>query len=174
MSQAWERAYLGLGSNLGDRAANLAAAVERLVATPGLRVLRCSSLYETEPVGYLDQPWFLNAVVEVETSLEPAALLQRARAIEAELGRQPGPRWGPRPIDVDILLYGQRTVLTPALQVPHPELWNRLFVLLPLAELQPQLTTPAGQPIAERIAELRQSQMVSGESSQLAPRSPTL
>ncbi|MBI4492198.1 MAG: 2-amino-4-hydroxy-6-hydroxymethyldihydropteridine diphosphokinase, partial [Chloroflexi bacterium] len=85
MSQAWERAYLGLGANLGDRAANLAAAVERLAATPGLRVLRRSSLYETEPVGPTNQPWFLNAVLEVETTLPPEALLRRAKAIEAEL-----------------------------------------------------------------------------------------
>ena len=157
MTTAQELVYLGLGSNVGQRQANLAEAVRRLDALPGLQVLRRSSLYETEPVGFTDQPWFLNAVVEASTVLEPEALRQAAKAIEAELGRQTGPRWGPRPIDIDILLYGQRTIQTPLLQVPHKELWNRLFVLVPLAELRPDLTTPAGESIFARIAALQGS-----------------
>lgn len=160
MSQTWERVYLGLGTNLGDRAANLETATQRLAAMQELRVLRRSSLYETEPVGVADQPWFLNTVLEAETTLQPKALLRRTRAIEVELGRQPGPRWGPRLIDIDILLYDKRAVHSAELQIPHRQLWNRLFVLVPLAELQPQLEGPSSQPISARIAELRNAQAV--------------
>src|SRR5262245_48154010 len=99
------RSYLGLGSNLGDREANLARAVAGLGQVPGLRVLRRSGLYETEPVGPTDQPWYLNAVVEVDASLEPEALRRAVKVLEVEQGRRHGPRWGPRVIDVDILLY---------------------------------------------------------------------
>jgi 2-amino-4-hydroxy-6-hydroxymethyldihydropteridine diphosphokinase len=155
LGEGWERVYLGLGSNLGDRERNLRAAVERLAAMPGVRILRCSRVYETEPVGPGDQPWFLNAVVEADTSLSPETLLRRAKAIEAELGRQPGPRWGPRPLDVDILLYGERSLDLPDLTIPHPELWSRLFVLVPLAELRPDLSGPSGHSILARVDELR-------------------
>jgi 2-amino-4-hydroxy-6-hydroxymethyldihydropteridine diphosphokinase len=146
--------YLGLGSNLGDREANLARAVEGLGQVPGLRVLRRSSLYETEPVGPGDQPWYLTAVVEVDATLEPEALRRAVKRLETELGRTPGPRWGPRVIDVDILLYDSLRLRTPALVIPHPEWWNRLFVLVPLAELRPDLVGPGGEPIARRIEAL--------------------
>jgi 2-amino-4-hydroxy-6-hydroxymethyldihydropteridine diphosphokinase len=148
--------YLGLGSNLGDRAATLAAARARLQAA-GVRVRRASPLYETEPVGVRDQPWFLNQVVEGETALAPGALLAVAKDIERALGRAPGVRWGPRPIDIDILLYDDACIAEtdPWLEVPHPELWRRLFVLVPLRDLRPDLRAPDGTPIAARIAALQ-------------------
>jgi 2-amino-4-hydroxy-6-hydroxymethyldihydropteridine diphosphokinase len=145
------RCYLGLGSNLGDREANLARAVTALGQAPGVRVLRRSGLYETEPVGPSDQPWYLNAVVEVDVTLEPEALRRAAKRLETELGRTPGPRWGPRVIDVDILLYDSLRLRTPELVIPHPEWWNRLFVLVPLAELRSDLVGPDGEPIGGRI-----------------------
>ncbi len=153
-------AYLGLGSNVGDRAAMLAAAVDQLRRAAGVRVLRQSQVYETEPVGVRDQPWFLNAVVEVETELEPEALRQRVKQIEAALGRTPGPRWGPRVIDVDILLYDSAQVRSDTLVIPHPEMWNRLFVLVPLQELCPDLQAPGGVSIRARIEELSGSSCI--------------
>jgi 2-amino-4-hydroxy-6-hydroxymethyldihydropteridine diphosphokinase len=146
--------YLGLGSNLGDRLSNLRRATEALESVPGLRVLRSSSVYETEPVGPPDQPWYLNTVVEADAGLEPEALRLAAKAIEADLGRAPGPRWGPRVIDVDILLYDSVRVRTERLVIPHPEWWNRLFVLVPLQELRPALQGPDGEPIGQRIQQL--------------------
>lgn len=153
-------AYVGLGSNLGDRVANLMAAVQSLDGHPALCVLRRSRLYETAPVGVLDQPSFLNAVVEIETGLVPEALLAVLKAIERDLGRLPGRRWGERLIDLDLLLYGAVTVVASELHVPHPELWRRLFVLAPLAELRPDLTSPTGQSIHQVIAELAITQSV--------------
>jgi 2-amino-4-hydroxy-6-hydroxymethyldihydropteridine diphosphokinase len=155
VSQRWELAYLGLGSNLGEREANITRAIERLSAHPDVRVRRLSSLYETEPVGYRDQPWFVNAVAEVETRLDPPALLALARRVESHLGRELGPRWGPRVIDVDILLFGGVELSSSELSIPHPRMWERLFVLAPLAELRPDLLAPGGVPIAQRIRELR-------------------
>jgi 2-amino-4-hydroxy-6-hydroxymethyldihydropteridine diphosphokinase len=134
-------AYLGLGSNLGDRAAALRRAVE-LLEGAGIRVARVSSFWETEPLEMADQPWFLNAVVEVETGLEPAALLARARAIEIGLGRLRVIPNGPRIIDIDILLYGDSVLAEPGLTIPHPRMAARRFVLEPLAELAPDLRHP--------------------------------
>ena len=128
-------AYLGLGTNLGGRMDNLHRALGLLSAAPGLRVLRCSQVYETEPWGVADQPRFLNCCVEVAVTVTPEALLGVCKEVEGELGRQPGPRWGPRLIDVDILLYGCRTVDLPDLEIPHPRLHLRAFALVPLAEL---------------------------------------
>jgi 2-amino-4-hydroxy-6-hydroxymethyldihydropteridine diphosphokinase len=152
----WQRVYLGLGSNLGDRAAQLAAALAALEQA-GVAVRRRSPLYETRPVGVVDQPPFLNAVAEADTSLAPLVLLAEVKAIERALGRVPGPRWGPRAIDIDILLYGDAHVACrePWLEIPHPGLWDRQFVLVPLADLRPDLRDPSGTPIAERIARLR-------------------
>lgn len=141
-------AYLGLGSNLGDRAAALAAARRLLDADPSLRVLRASSAVETSPVGVTDQPWFLNQVLEVETSLSPRELLRLAKQVEVALGRGPAPRWTARPIDVDILLYGDQIIAEPDLVIPHPELYRRRFVLEPLAELRPDLRAPDGRPLS--------------------------
>ena len=134
-------AYLGLGSNLGDREQNLASAVsmldERLAAPVVL-----SSVYETKPWGYTDQPDFLNLVCRVDTALTPDDLLGLAQEIERLLGRKPTFRYGPRVIDVDILLYGDKVIDTPELRVPHPRLSERAFALAPLAELAPELRHP--------------------------------
>jgi 2-amino-4-hydroxy-6-hydroxymethyldihydropteridine diphosphokinase len=156
----WTTAYLGLGSNLGDRQANLSAALERLERSPSVRLQRCSSLYESAPVGVLDQPWFLNAVAEIGTGLAPLELLALLKSIERELGRQPGRRWGERLVDLDLLLYGDLELATDVLTVPHPELWRRLFVLAPLQELAPELRTPNGRSIGQRVTELGQTQQV--------------
>jgi 2-amino-4-hydroxy-6-hydroxymethyldihydropteridine diphosphokinase len=133
-----ELVYLSLGSNIGDRAENLRKAIAAL-ADGGMRVLRVSSFYETQPVDYLKQAWFLNCAVEVKTDLEPLALLRALRAIETRMGSQKLIAKGPRLIDMDILLYGERTIDTPQLQVPHPRMHLRRFVLVPLAELAPVL-----------------------------------
>ena len=137
-------AYLGLGSNLGDREASLAEAMARLADTPNLTILRSSSIYETAPWGYTEQPDFLNCVLEIETHLSPVSLLVRAKQIEREVGRQPGRRYGPRLIDVDILLYGDLIVRLddPDLRIPHTSMERRAFVLVPLAELDECLVHP--------------------------------
>jgi 2-amino-4-hydroxy-6-hydroxymethyldihydropteridine diphosphokinase len=151
--------HLGLGSNTGDRRANLQAAVDALTAHD-VRVTASSSVYETDPVGeVLDQPAFLNAAVAIATDLEPEALLDAAKAVEAELGRtlagEPGyVRHGPRPIDVDILLLGATAWRSDRLTVPHPELLRRRFVLIPLLELDLGLTTPTGERLADALAAL--------------------
>ncbi len=134
-------AYLSLGSNLGDRERNLRDALG-LLAGPRLRVLRVSSLYETAPLELRDQPWFLNAVAEVETDLFPKQLLARVQKIERQLGRKRIVPKGPRTIDIDILLYGAAVIDAEELQVPHPRLAERRFVLEPLAELAPDLRHP--------------------------------
>ena len=154
------RVYIGLGSNLGDRRANLEAAVEALAREPGVRVLRRSSLYETEPVGVADQPWFLNAALEIEAELAPGELLGTLKRIERQLGRRPGRRWGERLIDLDLLLYGEQPVAEPDLIVPHPEMWRRLFVLMPLAELAPDLRAPDGRSVGRVIEDLASSQAI--------------
>jgi len=137
------RAYVGLGSNLGDREALLRASLVALESDPAIEVVAVSSFRETEPVGYLDQPRFLNAVAALETTLAPRALLERLLAIERGLGRvREGPRFGPRPIDLDLLLHGDAVVAEPRLTVPHPRLHERRFVLEPLAELAPALEVP--------------------------------
>lgn len=134
--------YLSLGSNVGDREANLRAAVAAL-APAGVHVQKLSSIYETEPVDYLDQAWFLNCVVEGETELTPQRLLQALRSIETQLGSQKPFAKGPRKIDLDVLLYGSETIDTLELQIPHPRLQLRRFVLTPLAEIAPHLKHPA-------------------------------
>ena len=134
-------AFLALGSNIGDREANLRDAVDRL-ASDEIHVLRRSSLYETAPQEMLDQPSFLNAVVEVETSLLPMQLLARIREIEREMGRQRIAPKGPRNIDIDILFYGRAVITTQELEVPHPRLAQRRFVLEPLAEIAPDFRHP--------------------------------
>ena len=127
--------YLGFGTNLGDRWANLRKALGMLSRDPELRTLRCSGVYETDPWGGIEQPRYLNCVAEFATSLEPNALLTKCKEVEARLGRVRSVRWGPRLIDVDILLYGSEVVSLPHLEIPHPRLHLRAFALIPLAEL---------------------------------------
>jgi len=135
-------AHLGLGTNLGDREDNLAQAVKGLNSGTALTVLRSSRIYETEPWGVTDQPAFLNIVVEVSTNLSPQELLHHVKGLEGKLGREPGPRFGPRLIDVDILLYGDMVVDEPDLHIPHASLHLRAFTLVPLAELAPDSVHP--------------------------------
>lgn len=137
-----KRAYLGLGTNLGDRHGNLDRAVELLSVDPRLAVARRSAIYETEPRDVVDQPWFLNCVVEVETSMFPMQLLAHAQSVEREMGRSRRSDKGPRVIDIDILLYGSFAIKTPRLEVPHPRLTERRFALAPLAELAADLRHP--------------------------------
>ncbi|SPE42098.1 2-amino-4-hydroxy-6-hydroxymethyldihydropteridinepyrophosphokinase [Candidatus Sulfopaludibacter sp. SbA3] len=136
--------YLSLGSNIGDRAANLRAAIEALPAA-GVKVLRISPVYETEPLEYTAQSWFLNLVVEAETDLFPVQLLARTARIERKLGRIRTVPKGPRTIDIDILLYGKAVVQSAKLQIPHPRIAERRFVLAPLADLVPELRHPVIQ-----------------------------
>jgi 2-amino-4-hydroxy-6-hydroxymethyldihydropteridine diphosphokinase len=131
-------AYLGLGSNLGDRAGHLAEA-RRLLQERGARLLRESLVRETEPYGISDQPRFLNQVLEVEWEGSPRQLLDTAKAVEQQVGRRASYRWGPREIDVDILLFGDQQVDEPGLTIPHPGLQDRDFVRRPLAELRPDI-----------------------------------
>ena len=133
--------YLSLGSNLGDRAANLERAIEAL-SEIGVRVLRRSSIYETEPVDFLEQPWFLNCVVEAETSLEPRQLLEELQAIERKVGSKKLVPRGPRIIDLDVLFYESVVIHEARMEIPHPRLVERRFVLVPLAELAPGLQHP--------------------------------
>jgi 2-amino-4-hydroxy-6-hydroxymethyldihydropteridine diphosphokinase len=142
-------AYVGVGSNLGDREATIRAAVDAL---PG--VVAVSSLRETDPVGVTDQPAFLNGAVALETELSPRELLERLLAIERELGRERRERWGPRTIDLDLLLYGVETVDEPGLRVPHPRLHERRFALEPLAELDPELAVPGRGRVGDLLAKL--------------------
>lgn len=149
------RGFLGLGSNVGDRRAHLEDAVARLPSF-GVAVLRSSSTYDTEPVGLvLDQPDFLNACIEVETSHRPAELLEACKAVEREVGRQPGGvRHGPRVVDVDVLLLGDLEWSSERLTLPHPEVRSRRFVLVPLLELDPELRLPGGDRLAGSLAAL--------------------
>lgn len=144
--------YLGLGSNLGDRRANLDHACA-LLESAGVRVARASSIYETEPRDLADQPWFLNQVLEARTILFPRQLLQRAQQIERQMGRKRSVPKGPRRIDIDILFYGESTIRTEALKIPHPRIAERRFVLEPLAELAGGLRHPVtGQTIREMLS----------------------
>jgi 2-amino-4-hydroxy-6-hydroxymethyldihydropteridine diphosphokinase len=144
------RAYVGIGSNLGDREGTILAAAERLGPH------RLSRIRETEPWGYPDQPWFLNAVAELETELAPRELLERLLEIESGLGRtRNGPRYGPRTIDLDLLLYGDLVVAEPGLTVPHARLAERLFVLEPLSELNAGLCVPGHGPVGALIRGLQ-------------------
>jgi 2-amino-4-hydroxy-6-hydroxymethyldihydropteridine diphosphokinase len=136
------RAYLAIGSNLGDRADHLQGAVDGLAAADGITVVAVSPVYETEPVGGPEQPDYLNAVVAVDTDLTPRELLEVAQRLEHEAGRVRVERWGPRTLDVDVLLVGEEHVDEPDLVVPHPRLFERAFVMVPLADLDPALVSP--------------------------------
>ncbi|SDZ97220.1 2-amino-4-hydroxy-6-hydroxymethyldihydropteridine diphosphokinase [Microbulbifer marinus] len=142
-----QRVYIGLGSNLAEPEKQLRSALEAMDTIPATRLLRSSSFYRSAPVGPGEQPDYINAVAELETELAPLALLDRLQAIEAAHGRERSIRWGARTLDLDILLFGREQIDVPRLQVPHPRMAERNFVLLPLAELEPELQLPSGESI---------------------------
>lgn len=154
--------YLSLGSNLGDRLNYLSKAVMALKEHPSIQMGEYSSLYETDPVGYTDQPAFLNMVVGGKTSLSPQELLLAVMEMEKELGRKREARWGPRTIDIDILAYGQTQIDEPNLQVPHPEMPERAFVLIPLAEIATHFPIPIGNQMVTPIELLEKVKDKSG------------
>ncbi len=134
--------YLSLGSNMGNREQNLKEAVSALMKEPDIQIENISSIYETDPVGYTEQDCFLNIALQVKTSLRPEELLSKCQQIEIELGRKREIRWGPRTIDLDILLYNHENIETESLVIPHPRMHERAFVLVPLLELNPALLIP--------------------------------
>jgi 2-amino-4-hydroxy-6-hydroxymethyldihydropteridine diphosphokinase len=143
-------ALIGLGSNLGQRMAHLEEALTRLDQVPGIQVTRVSRVYETAPVGIVQQPDFLNGCAAVQTSLSPFALLKALLQVERTLHRERTVRWGPRTIDLDLLLYGQQVIREPALTVPHPRMTERAFVLIPLREIAPDvMIPPTGRTVAQ-------------------------
>jgi 2-amino-4-hydroxy-6-hydroxymethyldihydropteridine diphosphokinase len=164
-----ELAFCGLGSNVGDRLDALQRAVDALDAAPRSRVEDASKVYETAPVGGPEQEAFLNMAVRVTTRLSPRRLLAACQRVEGQLGRQRTQRWGPRTIDVDILLYGHRRVATRALAVPHPRLLERAFALIPLMEVAPGMTLPDGTSLAAAAARLGPVEGVEWAGSQVSP-----
>jgi len=144
--------YLSLGSNIGDRERNLRAAIDELPHA-GVAITRVSSFYETEPVDLKEQPWFLNCVVEAETHFDPFMLLRALREIETKMGSKKLVAKGPRLMDIDILLYGAETISTPELQVPHPRMHLRRFVLVPLAEIAPEAVYPGLKKTVKQLLE---------------------
>ena len=162
------RVYIGIGSNLGDRKANALEAVDRVSKLPTTRVVRASSLYESEPLGDA-KTWFVNSVIEIETDIAADALLRKLKAIEKAMGRRrvKGRRWGSRVIDLDILLADHDIVESRSLRIPHPEMHKRRFVLLPLAELAPHVVHPhLGQTVSALLATVKDAKRVT-----LLPRS---
>ena len=156
------RAYIGIGSNLGDRRANALEAIHRIGELPSTRVVRASSLYESEPLGNA-KTWFVNSVIEVETELASDAMLKRTKAIEEAMGRKrvKGKRWGSRIIDLDILLWNHEVIQKRNLKIPHPEMHKRRFVLLPLAELAPMAIHPhLGQTVSALLATVKDPKRV--------------
>lgn len=147
--------YIGIGSNLGDRAGNCSMALEAVSRLHGTRLIAVSSMYETAPVGRTEQPWFINAVAGIETGLGPEELLAEIRRIEDEMGRTRGEKWGSRIIDLDILFYDECAIHTAGLTIPHPEAHIRRFVLLPLLEIEPAFVHPLlKRPCSELLKEL--------------------
>jgi 2-amino-4-hydroxy-6-hydroxymethyldihydropteridine diphosphokinase len=157
-TEAWD-AILGFGSNIGDKVANIDAAIEALCRGGDIRVVERSKYYRTAPWGILDQDWFVNAAASVVTELSPAELLERCLRTEVELGRVRTTRWGPRKIDIDILIYRDQKIDTTELTVPHPRLHERGFVLVPLAELAPDFKIH-GRPIKDWLASIDHSDVV--------------
>jgi 2-amino-4-hydroxy-6-hydroxymethyldihydropteridine diphosphokinase len=156
------RIYIGIGSNLGDRRANTAEAIDRITKIPDTKIMRASSLYESEPLGNA-KTWFVNSVIEIETELGAEPLLKRLKAIEEAMGRKrvKGKRWGSRVIDLDILLSENEVVDKRTLRVPHPEMHKRRFVLMPLAELAPHVVHPGlGQSVSALLATVKDAKRV--------------
>ena len=159
-------AFVGLGANLGDRETTLRSALERLSAEPGVELVAVSSFRDTAPIGIAVQPRFLNAAAAVVTTLSAHDLLDRLLAIERRLGRtREGPRFGPRTIDLDLLLYGDERIQEEGLEVPHPRLHERLFALEPLADLEPDLVVPGRGPLADLLAGLQSAPCRTSTSS---------
>ena len=149
------KAFVGLGSNLGERESMIRLALDDVARLPTTLLVRASSLYDTEPVGEVDQPNFLNAVAQLDTELTARQLLWNLQLIEKRLGRVRAQRWGPRTIDLDLLLYGSLVVEEPDLKVPHPELIHRSFVLVPLVELDPMLVHPVtGETLVSHLSRI--------------------
>ncbi|OPY56706.1 MAG: 2-amino-4-hydroxy-6-hydroxymethyldihydropteridine pyrophosphokinase [Pelotomaculum sp. PtaU1.Bin035] len=153
-------AYIGIGSNMGDKGLNIRKALELLDSFPGLRIKRVAPCYNTAPVGHTGQDWFVNTVAEVETELSPLELLDILLHVEGRSGRVRGVRWGPRIIDLDLLLFGMEEVNLPELVVPHPRMHERAFVMAPLADLAPGLEIPGRGRAAELAASLAKEQLI--------------
>ena len=144
-------AYIGIGSNLGDKVYQCETAISDILRADQNKLLAKSSLFKTKPIGYTSQDWFINGVIKIETDLEPLELLQVLKDIESRLGREKTFRWGPRVIDLDILLFDEEEIEMEGLQIPHPHLQERQFVLIPLAEIDPEVIHPV---LKKRIGEL--------------------
>lgn len=158
----WVTAYLGLGANLGNRQKTMRQALEELAAQPTIEVVAVSSLYQTAPVGMTDQPDFLNAAAAIRTTLMPQELLAHILQLEQKLGRLRTVRWGPRTIDIDILMYGSEEIKQPKLTVPHPRLGERAFALVPLAEIAPDLCFPGeNERLREKAARMKEEGNIS-------------
>lgn len=152
--------FLSLGSNEGDRAYYIMEAIRRLGEHPRINVEKSSSLYETEPVGYVDQPWFYNAAIRLKTDMLPEELLAFTKRVEDELGRVRTKRWGPRTIDIDILLFNGIERKKENLTIPHPRMLERAFVLEPLKEIEPSLILPNGENLLEFTENLEQLEKI--------------
>lgn len=146
-------AYLSLGSNSGDRLQFLKGAIKKIEESHKISIKKASSVYETEPVGHINQGWFLNLVLEVQTSFDPLPLLEHLLAIENQMGRKREAKWGPRNIDVDLLLYDNQLVHSDRLTIPHPQMHKRRFVLMPLAQIAPGVLHPLFKKSAPQLLE---------------------
>jgi 2-amino-4-hydroxy-6-hydroxymethyldihydropteridine diphosphokinase len=159
--------FIGLGSNIGDRLSHLTQALEAIARLPDTQLIACSSVYETEPVGYLHQDNFLNLVAEVATDFTPENFLRETRKVESDLGRRRGRTWGPRTIDIDLLYWGAETISTPSLKIPHPDAEKRGFVLAPLQEISPNFLLP---PHFQRVDDILQNLFDRSWVKQRVPR----
>lgn len=155
-----EKVYIGIGSNLGDKESNILNALRRLEEGGRVNIQARAPFYKTDPVGYTDQDWFLNTVAACETGLAPHDLLEALMKVEQDMGRVRTIHWGPRVIDLDILLYGDAVVSTPDLEIPHPRISERAFVVVPLSDLAPNITLPGGKTAAALAAELSKTQRI--------------
>jgi 2-amino-4-hydroxy-6-hydroxymethyldihydropteridine diphosphokinase len=159
-----EIVYIGMGTNLGDRVSNFSMALREIESREVMVVQKCSSLYKTVPWGLKDQPWFLNAVIFGETELDPASLLKKIKLIEGLMGPRDERKWGPRYLDLDILLYGEHIIDQPGLNIPHRHMSERAFVLVPFLEIAPNKTDPlTGRKISDFLGELNKDELLGVE-----------